>query len=117
MNMQKLELTSKIYLLFLTPEFLRAAACILLKCKMLHKCELRSAATVFNYTPFSKKNKIVLKRSTKKWTKDFFNYSLLEEKESVMGFEPEGEFLPSIWLKSWNNLVPGHRIYKTDGAR
>jgi len=115
--MQSLEFKSKIYLFFLVTEFLRAAACILLKCKMLHKCELRSAATAINYTPSSKKNKIVLKRSTQKWSKNFFNYSLLEEKESVMGLEPGGEFLPSIWLKSWNNLVPGHRIYKTDGAR
>jgi len=115
--MQKLELTSKIHLLFLTPEFLRVKACFLLKCKISQKHEPGSASTTINYTSFNRKNKIVLKISTKKLSKDFFYYSLLEEKESVMGLEPAGEFLPSIWLKSWNNLVPGHRIYKTDGAR
>lgn len=117
MSMQKSDLLSNLYLFFLAPEFLRAAACILHKCKMLHKFELRLAATAINYTSFSKKNKIVLRKSTKKLAKVFFYYSLLEEKESVMGLEPGAEFLPSIWLKSWNNLVLGHRIYKTDGAR
>lgn len=75
------------------------------------------AATAINYTSFINKNKIVIRKSTKKSTKFIFYYSLMEEKESVMGLEPVGEFLPSIWLKSWNNLVHGHRIYKTDGAR
>ena len=39
-----------------------------------------------------------------------FDNNMAEEKERFLGLEPVQKFLPSVRLKSWNNLVLGHRI-------
>ncbi len=116
--MNRLDILLSIKAITATPEIAKVAACFLPKYIKMYKYGLRRKAATSKYTTKLKKKQLL---------KNKVIYSnLVEEKERVLSFELVTKFLPSVGLKSRNNLVLdiGHwrleigepdTVYKADG--